>query len=188
MKTCSIEGCVSPGAIVKGMCPKHYRRVRLYGDPKATQRHETFEERMWSKVSKAGDCWLWTGTKRDGYGMIKREGVMAQAHRVSYEMTKGPIPEGAMLDHRCRNRSCVNPDHLRPVTNKQNQENKLATGPGKSGARGVHWFRGRWQGRVGHNGKLHFVGYFQDVEEAKAAVIAKRNELFTHNDADRMAS
>lgn len=147
-------------------------------------------ERFWSKVDKTANCWNWTGAKRDGYGLVKREGAMVQAHRACYEMANMTIPDGAMLDHRCRNRACVRPDHLRPVSNKQNQENQPLTRRSKSGVRGVTWFRpqARWMGRVGHNGKLHFVGYFDNLEDAKAAVIAKRLKLHTHNDADRTPS
>jgi hypothetical protein len=93
------------------------------------------------------------------------------------------------LDHRhtCP-KNCVNPDHLRPVTHKQNHENRA--GPqrnGHSGVRGVTWNKKNqaWQAQVKHHQKTHYAGIFDTVEEAEAAVIAKRNELFTHNDRDR---
>lgn len=75
------------------------------------------------------DCWIWTGRLNDsGYGVIaapRANGVhvgprMAKAHRVSYELLRGPIPEGLTLDHLCRNRWCQNPDHLEPVTRGEN--------------------------------------------------------------------
>jgi hypothetical protein len=71
-------------------------------------------------------CWLWTGTTgRDGYGKIgvkRADGTWRslRAHRVSYEIHVGPIPDGLHLDHLCRNRRCVRPDHLEPVTNRVN--------------------------------------------------------------------
>jgi hypothetical protein len=72
------------------------------------------------KVDENG-CWLFTGwTNTKGYGMIRDGARMRIAHRVFYERTKGPIPEGMQLDHLCRVPACVNPAHLEPVTNTQN--------------------------------------------------------------------
>lgn len=84
----------------------------------------TLEERFWAKVSKDGDggCWLWTGSRRGtGYGYIsvgRRKN--APAHRVSYAINVGAIPNGLHIDHLCRVRHCVNPAHLEPVTCKEN--------------------------------------------------------------------
>src|SRR5690349_20028702 len=69
-------------------------------------------------------CIEWTGTRNTkGYGRIARGGVNGRflmAHRVAYELARGPIPEGLQLDHLCRNRLCCNPDHLEPVTRQEN--------------------------------------------------------------------
>ena len=81
----------------------------------------TATERFWSKVDKSGDCWVWTaGKSRDGYGNFKRDGKDLKAHRVAYELVRGSIPTGLDLDHLCRVRACVNPDHLEPVTRREN--------------------------------------------------------------------
>lgn len=73
-----------------------------------------------SRVVESG-CWLWTGALRDGYGRVKFNGSVTQeAHRASYEFHIGPIPEGLVIDHLCRNRSCINPSHLEPVTQGEN--------------------------------------------------------------------
>lgn len=79
-------------------------------------------ERFWSKVEKTGSCWPWTGfCDRKGYGQFSpKSGVTKKAHRYAYELLVGPIPEGLQLDHLCRVRNCVNPDHLEPVTNREN--------------------------------------------------------------------
>ncbi len=84
-------------------------------------------ERFWEKVDKTEGCWLWTAARYwDGYGAFMtgykkdKNKRMVRAHRYAYELLVGPIPEGMELDHLCRNRACVNPTHLEPVTHKVN--------------------------------------------------------------------
>ena len=80
-------------------------------------REETAPTRFWAKVQggDVSECWEWHGTLIDGYGSFTLSTCSVRAHRVSYEMLVGPIPEGLQLDHLCRNRRCVNPWHLEPV-------------------------------------------------------------------------
>lgn len=83
------------------------------------------EARFWSKANwDAHDderCWQWLASlKPEGYGQFRFEGLTVYAHRMAYELEVGPIPNGLDLDHICRNRSCVNPSHLDPVTRKEN--------------------------------------------------------------------
>lgn len=150
----------------------------------------TSEDRFWSKVDKSGECWEWTGIKGPtGYGVIKINPHNIRVHRLSFLWAKGPIPEGLQVDHICHNPSCVNPDHLRLATNKQNQENQK--GPQSrniSGYRGVYWNKERrkWGALVTHRGKRIGAGHYVDPIEANAAVVAKRNELYTHNNPDRV--
>jgi hypothetical protein len=69
----------------------------------------------------SGPCWIWTATKnRKGYGMF-RANRYGSAHRYAYRTLIGPIPLGLHIDHLCRNRDCVNPMHMEPVTNAENQ-------------------------------------------------------------------
>jgi hypothetical protein len=81
-------------------------------------------DRFWKKCIPEPNtgCWLWiANSTHDGYGMIFWGGGKLMAHRVSYERLIGPIPAGLQLDHTCRTRCCVNPAHLEPVTNRENQ-------------------------------------------------------------------
>lgn len=79
-------------------------------------------DKFLSKVRQGPDCWEWAGWKeRDGYGVQWVTGVgNRRAHRIAYELWVGPIPDGLTLDHLCRNRGCVNPAHLEPVTSVEN--------------------------------------------------------------------
>lgn len=65
-------------------------------------------------------CWIWTAARSTGYGRVSYNGRTVVAHRVVYEILVGPIPDGLQLDHLCRNRACVRPDHLEPVTQREN--------------------------------------------------------------------
>ncbi len=74
-------------------------------------------DRFWSKVNKTESCWLWTASKSDnGYGKFDIDGRRLMAHRVAYMFEVGPIPDGFQIDHLCRVRDCVRPDHLEAVT------------------------------------------------------------------------
>lgn len=82
------------------------------------------DEEIWQEcVEFTGFCWLWKWSPSgDGYGQIKGSRIRPtqQAHRWSYEYLVGPIPDGMELDHLCRVKICVNPDHLEPVTSSMN--------------------------------------------------------------------
>lgn len=71
-------------------------------------------------------CLIWLGTENGaGYGRMGVGGKSLYAHRVAYELRHGPIPAGMMIDHKCRNTFCINPDHLEPVTNQENTKRGL---------------------------------------------------------------
>lgn len=91
---------------------------------------EAIERRFWSKVAiPDGDgCMIWLGGKTNGYGRFKVDRLLARAHRVAYALRVGPIPLGQQLDHLCRNRSCVRPDHLEAVTQQENIRRAEAAG------------------------------------------------------------
>jgi len=77
-------------------------------------------QRFWAKVHKTGTCWLWTGCTRNGYGQITVDRKVWSTHIWYWEQLNGPVPEGYELGHICHNRGCVRPDHVRPVTHREN--------------------------------------------------------------------
>lgn len=106
---------------------------------------ESFAASFWARVDKSGQCWIWQGDKQqDGYGLVKYHGRRIGAHRIAYMLTHGPIPPGLFLDHvrarGCTGPSCVNPDHLEPVTCRVN--NLRGDGPAAQNARKTHCKRG----------------------------------------------
>lgn len=134
--TCTIDGC---RAYVngRGLCAKHYQRWRKYGDPLAPpvkspgRKQPAAEVRFWRQVRVAGvdECWEWTGGKHRGlYGVLSVNGRQQRAHRFSYELHVGPIPDGLYVCHACDNPGCVNPAHLWLGTNEQNTADKTAKG------------------------------------------------------------
>lgn len=184
-KTCSKPECQSL-VKVRGMCTKHYTAaIASKSIPRLTT-----PDRFWAKVDMSEACWLWVGAKNArGYGQFRYEGRTQFAHRVSHTWAAGPISPEMQIDHSCHNRACVNPAHLREVTHKQNMENRAGADAGSaSGARGVSWHAktGKWRATATSNGKRVSAGLFPTVAEAALAAAEARNELFTHNDLDRI--
>jgi hypothetical protein len=173
----------------------HLQRIQKHGDAHKTSR--IIGDRIaafWSHVDKTETCWIWKASLHEyGYGVFwaNRDGKYRslRAHRFAWELLKGAITPGMQLDHVCHNRACVNPDHLRETTNKQNHENYRGThSTNTTGYRGVYWSsaESRYRVQVTHKGKRYSGGSFSNADEANAAAIALRNRLFTHNDLDRI--
>ena len=92
-------------------------------------------ERFMEKVSPEPNsgCWLWTSAvNQKGYGRFNLNSIARKAHRISYEIHKGPIPTGLQIDHICRVTCCVNPDHLEAVTCEENVRRSVLRGPVKT--------------------------------------------------------
>lgn len=187
---CSVEGCDSL-AHCRGWCELHYARWQRHGDPEKTAVILGDDvKRFLSKVDSIGDCHIWTGTiGHYGYGVFRVKGKTVRAHRFAFELKRGSIPSGIVLDHTCHTPACVRIEHLRFATDKQNGENRGSLNSNNaSGVRGVHWRKDvkKWEARVTHNRVVHIAGRFETVEEAATAVGLLRNQLFTYNDLDRM--
>jgi len=93
--------------------------------------HETrpLQVRFWEKVSKTATCWLWTASKNKyGYGKFSVHSAPRLAHRVSWEIENGSIPDGFHALHKCDNTSCVNPEHLFLGTHSDNMKDMTAKG------------------------------------------------------------
>lgn len=84
--------------------------MRVYRGPKI----RTLSERFWEKVTKTDGCWLWRGTLTNGYGRVYSNKLRRPvfAHRASWELKNGSIPQGMWVLHKCDTPSCVRPDHL----------------------------------------------------------------------------
>lgn len=111
---CSVRDCLST-AVARSYCPRHYYRWKRYGDPLRESR------KLHTWTVNANGCWVWDQVaSSSGYGVLSYRGKTIYAHRWVYEQRVGQIPKGMQLDHLCRNRPCVNPAHLEPVTQKEN--------------------------------------------------------------------
>jgi hypothetical protein len=132
---CTIEDC-GGRQVGQGLCDKHYRRLRRYGDPRITKRIiGDIEARWWSKVDRRGDdeCWPWKDKPNtEGYAVFGVGQKVVKAARWGYERFVSPIPPGQMPDHTCHDpkvcnlgkqcphRMCVNWHHLELVENREN--------------------------------------------------------------------
>ena len=83
---------------------------------------KSLPERFWEKVLFTPGCWIWQASMsgNGSYGQFSVGDAMQRAHRVAYTLFNGRIPDGLVIDHLCRNRACVRPDHLEAVSQEEN--------------------------------------------------------------------
>ena len=136
-------------------------------------------ERFFAKVSKNHDgCWVWCGCKNPaGYGRMNVDGKAVLAHRWIYQHINNiQLPRSVDVDHICRNKACVNPEHLRSASRSENQMNTEKHKDNTSGFKGVDYHRGtgKWRARVG----AKHLGLYTTPEDAYKAYCDAASEAF----------
>lgn len=134
--SCTIDSCTNP-AIARGMCHKHYKRWQINGHTGlntgkgCTDPVERFK--FLTKREQNG-CLEWQGAiATNGYGQTKWNRVYFSAHKFSWTLHRGKVPDGMLVLHKCDNKRCVDPDHLYIGTVKQNTADAIARGQIKTG-------------------------------------------------------
>ena len=125
-KTCTADGC-DRRIEAHGLCVKHLRRKEKHGDTVTVRVIHDSDKRFHATLIKdPGGCWLWPGhASRGGYVRASFDGVRWLVHRWAYQRFVASIPDGLVVDHLCRVRNCVNPEHLEAVTHKENIRRSL---------------------------------------------------------------
>lgn len=200
---CLFKSCERRGAI-KGYCVTHNSQIKHnlplspIGELRGIAQRIPLEEKFWSHVRKTETCWLWTGnTNKDrkgkhrkaGYGQFASQRIRSEqktilAHRFSYELHKGPIPEGLTIDHLCRNTLCVNPDHLEAVTTKENilrGTNPMAINSRKTHCKNGHTLKSASKTKQGLKRKCRECLNRIAKEEKYKSVIKRNKFIKQHN-------
>ena len=118
---CKYENC-SLESVAKEFCQGHYMQQRRGKEMSPLYNHLSMQERIESKISiDSNGCMVWSGhTDTGGYPNIKYQGKNYLVHRAYYKIFNGEIPAHDTLDHLCRNKLCINLNHLQPVSRSEN--------------------------------------------------------------------
>lgn len=121
IKICSVDGCQS-GSVAKGYCSKHYAAVKRHGVPNAPGTPKGALKAFIARAlqSDTDECIEWPFAKASGYGTVRVDGKMVGAHVMVCKKTHGTRPEGMDAAHKCGNRGCINPKHIRWKTRSEN--------------------------------------------------------------------
>lgn len=182
-ENCRVNECTRPGK-KRGWCLMHYQRWLRRGETgdAAEMRFATPEQSFEHRTERRGDCLIWTGaTYTNGYGEIRVGGKPTPVHRYAWERANGPVPAGALVDHRDHcDPLCVEIGHLRLASRSQNGANRkgAAASNGSTGRRNVERRGDKFRVILKKDGKKHCFGTYPTVEEAATAAAAARRELF----------
>jgi hypothetical protein len=137
------------------------------------QGRPSLEERFWPLVQKQDEgCWLWIGNRvHSGYGRLTYDSKTDRAHRISWRLTYGEIPDGLLVCHRCDNPPCVRPEHLFLGTNKDNMQDMASKHRGVEGDK--HWLRKHPE--RARRGKPFYSGRGEELHNAKLTEEAVRD-------------
>lgn len=141
----------------------------------------SLREKFDLNYTKTDTCWNWIGsTSGTGYGQLRHRRVSHSAHRLAYVFFVGNIPCGMVIDHICHNKSCINPSHLRCVTQAQNMQNQKINKGNKLRGVGFDKFRNKWRAYLKTNGKT-ISKRFETQDEANKFIINLRRLKFPYS-------
>ena len=129
---CTVDGCLRHAQYnEKTLCNTHHYRIRRNGTLKLKAVSD--EDRFWAATTKGDGCWMFSQTGSHPYGAMQWSGSRMLAHRVSWIIHRGPIPDGLYVCHSCDTPGCVNPDHLWLGDNAANMRDMAEKGRSKRG-------------------------------------------------------
>lgn len=160
----------------------HYQRVMKHGTPNGGNgRFATPSEALRHRSERRGECVVWTGhVNQNGYGRMNvGRNRLRVVHHVAWEQENGPIPPDMEIDHICFNRACINVEHMRLVSRRQNTRYRRGAQPNsKSGVRNVIPWGSGWAVQLKVDGKNRRYGIFESLDEAATAAAEARARVF----------